>query len=401
MLDKNKLLKDLFQAYYKARKNKRKTLNVAKFEVNLESNIFKLYDELVSWTLPAGRQDYKISKSICFIINDPVKREIYAWYFRDRIVHHLIYNYIYDICESEFIYDSYSCRLNKWTHFWIRRVDHFIRSCSQNYSKDCYILKMDVSWFFMNINKNILFQKIQDLLSKHKEKLEIDYAFLLNLIKKVIYNDPTQNSIFKWNKSDYDGLPTNKCLSGTPQNKWLPIWNLTSQLFANIYLDSFDKFVKKDLWCKYYGRYVDDFVIIHPDKEYLKSIIPKISAFLDTKLQLELHPKKIYFQDYSKWVLFLGWFIKPHRIYIRKRTIWNFYKKIQYVNQLLNPQNTVDLDKKDEILSIVNSYLWNMKHYKSYKIRKKIFRNIDNRFWYYFNYDKDIHKIKTLAKKVK
>ncbi len=394
MLNKDKLLKDLFKAYYKARKNKRKTINVARFEINMESNIFKLYDELVSW-------EYKISKSICFIIKDPVKREIFAWDFRDRIVHHLIYNYIYDICEIKFIYDSYSCRLEKWTHFWIKRVDHFIRSCSQNYAKDCYILKMDISWFFMNINKDILFKQIQDLLSKHKSKLEIEYDFLINLIEKVIYDDPTINWIFKWNKSDYEWLPSNKCLSGTSKDKWLPIWNLTSQLFANIYMDNLDKFIKYELWCKYYGRYVDDFVIVHPDKKHLKSIILKISSFLETKLQLELHPKKIYLQHYGKWVLFLGWFIKPYRIYIRKRTIGNFYKKIQYINKLLEPKNKIDFDKQDEILSIVNSYLWNMKHYKSYKIRKKIFKNIDNRFWYYFNHDKDIHKIKLLAKKIK
>jgi hypothetical protein len=373
---------------------------VARFEVNMESNIFKLYDELISWT-------YKISQSICFIIKDPVQREVFAWNFRDRIVHHLIYNYIYDICEREFIYDSYSCRLNKWTHFWIRRIDHFIRSCSQNYAKDCYILKMDISWFFMNINKDILFKQIQNLLSKHRTRLEIDYNFMINLIQKVIYDDPTINSIFKWNKSDYVWLPSNKCLSGTPKDKWLPIWNLTSQLFANIYMDHLDKFIKYDLWCKYYGRYVDDFVIVHPDKEYLKSIIPKISNFLTTKLQLELHPKKIYLQHYSKWVLFLGWFIKPHRTYIRKRTIGNFYKKIKYINQILHTTSLSSKEREvksevlDQTLSIINSYLWNIKHYKSYKIRKKIFKNIDNRFWYYFNHDKNIHKINTLVKKIK
>jgi hypothetical protein len=216
-----------------------------------------------------------------------------------------------------------------------------------------------------------------------------------------MYDDPTQNSVFKWNKSDYGWLSSNKCLYGTAKDRWLSIWNLTSQLFANIYMDKLDKFIKYSLWCKYYGRYVDDFVIVHSNKEYLKSIIPKISDFLAIKPQLELHPKKIYLQHYGKWVLFLGWFIKPHRIYIRQRTIGSFHKKIQYINQLLKPRNEIDFDKKDEILSVVNSYLWNMKHYKSYKIRKKVFRNIDNRFWYYFNYDKDTYKIKTLVKKIK
>jgi RNA-directed DNA polymerase len=159
MLNKKKLLHDLFLSYYEARKNKRNTLNQLDFEFNLETNLIELYEELINWT-------YEVWKSIYFIQNYPVKREIFAWDFRDRIVHHLIYNYISPIFEKEFIYDSYSCRNWKWTSFGIKRLQKFIRSCSENYTSDCYILKLDISWYFMSINKKILFEKVQKSLEK-------------------------------------------------------------------------------------------------------------------------------------------------------------------------------------------------------------------------------------------
>ena len=116
-------------------------------------NLINLYNELIIWT-------YKVWKSIYFIQTHPVKREIFAWDFRDRVVHHLIYNYISPIFEKEFIYDSYSCRKFKGTSLWVERLQKFIKSCSDNYKEDCYILKLDISWYFMSMNKKILSQKI-------------------------------------------------------------------------------------------------------------------------------------------------------------------------------------------------------------------------------------------------
>ncbi len=143
----------MFQAYYDARKNKRKTINQLKFELEYEKNLFELYDEIIE-------NRYKPKRSIAFIVNKPVKREIFAADFRDRVVHHLIFNYISPIFEKTFINDSYSCRVGKETHYGIKRIDKFIRSCSENYQKDCYILKLDITGYFMAINKTILFQKI-------------------------------------------------------------------------------------------------------------------------------------------------------------------------------------------------------------------------------------------------
>ena len=205
MWDTQNLLYDLFQAYYDARRNKRNTLNQLDFEFHLEENIIELYRELIDGT-------YKVWKSIYFIQNYPVKREIFAWNFRDRVIHHLIFNYISPIFEQEFIYDSYSCRTWKWTSFWVKRVKKFIRSCSENYTKDCYILKLDISGYFMSINKDILSEKIQNVLETKKAYLKTEYDFISKLIKVVIYNDPTKNAIFKWRKNDYLWLPKKKLI---------------------------------------------------------------------------------------------------------------------------------------------------------------------------------------------
>ncbi len=384
-MQEQKLLFDLFQAYYDARKNKRNTLNQLDFEFHLEENLIKLYEELISW-------NYTVWRSIYFIQNHPVKREIFAWDFRDRVIHHLIYNYISPVFEKDFIYDSYSCRKGKWTSFWVKRIQKFIRSCSNNYSEDCYILKLDVSWYFMSIDKDILFKKIKFFLHGKELNWAIEYNFLINLIEKIIYNDPTKNWVFKWKKDDYIGLPKNKSLFFARENCGLPIGNLTSQLFSNIYLNDFDKFIKYDLSPDskesklFYGRYVDDFVIIHKDKDYLKKIILEIDNYLKTNLRLTLHPKKIYLQHYTKWVLFLWVFIKPYRTYIRKRTIWYFYKKIISLNERWESGNfEIDSKLKQDFLSIINSYLWFLRHHKSYKKRKYLLLSkVKNFFWNYF-----------------
>ncbi len=387
------LLYDLFQSYYDARMNKRNTLNQLDFEFNLEENLIKLYNELISW-------NYKVWRSIYFIQNHPVKREIFAWDFRDRVVHHLVYSYISPIFEKEFIYDSYSCRKLKWTSFWVKRIEKFIRSCSNCYTKNCYILKLDISGYFMSMDKDILFKKVENALYEKQKTLNTDYHFIINLIKEIIYNDPTKNWIFKWKRSDYLWLPKNKSLFFTKPNSWLPIWNLTSQLFSNIYLSDFDKFIKQDLKIKYYGRYVDDFVIVHEDKNYLKELIPQINNYLKNNLWLNLHPKKIYLQDYKKWVLFLWVVIKPYRTYIRKRSIWYFYTKIHILNKRLENNNfEIDEKLKQDFLSIINSYLWFLKHHKSYKKRKKLLLNSLNAyFWNYFYISKWYTLVKSRLK---
>ena len=383
------LLIDLFSAYYSARKNKRNTHNQIEFEINYEKELHK---EITN-------RKYELKPSICFINYKPVQREIFAANFRDRVVHHLIFNYINPIFDSSFIHDSYSCRIGKGTHYGIQRIDKFIRSCSENYKKDCYILKLDIKGYFMAIDKNILYKKVERKLLKNKDKLNCDINLILYLIKQTIFNEPTKNCIIKGKKQDWQGLPKTKSLFHADKNCGLPIGNLTSQLFGNIYLNELDRFVKQSCGIKYYGRYVDDFVLIHDNKEYLKSLIPVITDFLQKNLKLILHPKKIYLQHFSKGVKYLGLVIKPNRIYIANRTKGNFYDTITVWNKTIRKNKKLTKEELSQFQSSLNSYLGIMKHYKTYKIRKNIlFKNLSgwvyNQVYISGGYSKLVAKIK-------
>ncbi len=270
------LLVDLLKAYYGARKNKRNTFNQLKFELNYESQLLDLCEQIASRT-------YKPLPEIAFIVNKPVKREIFAADFRDRVVHHLLFNYLNPVLEKYFINDCYSCRAGKGTSYGILRMQRFMRGCSHNYTKDCYILKLDIKGYFMSINKTILYDAVKTLLAKEKSKkgvLPFNEELADFLLKVIIFNDPTKNCRIKGNKADWEGLPKSKSLFYARANCGLPIGNLTSQLFGNVYLTVFDQFVKRQLKVKYYGRYVDDFVLLHPDGEYLKSLVPVVRSFL-------------------------------------------------------------------------------------------------------------------------
>jgi len=367
-------LHELFEAYFECRKNKRYTANALAFEIDYEHNLVQLCEEINNGT-------YQIGRSIAFIVDKPVKREIFAADFRDRVAHHLIIGKLNQLFEKQFINDSYSCRIGKGTHIGIQRVDKFIRQCSANYTKDCYMLKLDLQGFFMSINKNILFEKLSHFIQAkyHATNKEL----IVKLCKQIIYNDPTQNCIVKGKRSDWDALPETKSLFHSKPNCGLPIGNLTSQVFANFYMNSFDHYVKNDLKIRYYGRYVDDFVIVHEDKEYLKKLIPQLAEFLQSELHLTIHPKKIYFQHYSKGVKFLGTVILPNRIYIANRTKGNFYNAIEKQNQITQNHKPTK-EEQQAFQSSMNSYLGIMKHYKTYKLRKDmIFKNLSGWWWNY------------------
>lgn len=365
-------LAELFEAYFACRGNKRNTLNALAFEADYETNLLTLCTEI-------NDGSYQPGKSIAFIVNKPVKREIFAADFRDRVVHHLIVGKLNPLFEKIFIYDSYACRVGKGTHLGIRRVDRFIRQCSQNYTTDCYVLKLDIKGFFMHINRTILFTGLQALIEQ--KYLHADKELLLDLCHKVIHYDPAQNCIIKSKRSAWRGLPADKSLFHSAPQCGLPIGNLTSQVFANFYMNRFDHFIKHDLGIRYYGRYVDDFILVHQDKEYLKSLIPIIKTTLQECLQLTLHPNKIYLQHYSKGVQFLGAVIKPHRIYIANRTKGNFYMAIQQQNALVE-EHKPNHKQRAAFLSSMNSYLGIMKHYKTHKLRKRLlFKNLSAWWW--------------------
>lgn len=367
-------LSDFYSAYADCRKNKRNTCNALAFEIDYERNLQDLYEEVNS-------ARYAPLRSMAFIIKRPVQREVFAADFRDRIIHHLLILKLNDEFERSFIYDSYACRIGKGAHFAIRRADHFIRSCSQNYSKDCYVLKLDISGFFMSINRNLLWERLSKFVEEQYDGRDI--LVIKYLLNKTVMSDPTKNCYIKGSWRDWNGLPRTKSLFYSKKNCGLPIGNLTSQVFANFYMNPFDHFMKHDLHLRYYGRYVDDMIIVHEDIEYLKSIIPRIRNFLKNELGLSLHPNKIYLQHYSKGVKFLGCVIKPHRIYIANRTKGNLHEAVErFNNQMSILPYWSRMSLLQNFRSSMNSYLGILQHYDTYNIRKKeIYHHMSSRIF--------------------
>lgn len=379
------LLVDMFKAYRCARKNKRAKKSQLEFEFHFESKLIKLHKEIL-------QRKYKPLQSTAFISTKPVIREVFAAHFQDRVVHHLIFNHISPIFEKEFIQDSYSCRKGKGTLYGVNRIFDFINDSSSHYTKDAYILKLDIQGYFYSINKDILYDIVKTTLLKNRDMLKVDFEDIDYLIKTTIYSDPTKNVKVYKDDENWAILPKNKSLFYAKKDCGLPIGNLTSQLFSNIYMNIFDKYVTEELRIKYYGRYVDDFILIHNDKKHLLSLLEKIKIFLKEKLALTLHPKKIYLQHFSKGVKFLGGYIKPYVKYIDKRTKGNFYKLIRKINSEF-------LEHKDDqeyllnIRSSINSYLGTMIHYSSYKLRTKILSTLNTPFYNYFMTDKYLTKV--------
>lgn len=221
----------------------------------------------------------------------------------------------------------------------------------------------------MHINRKLLWTRLDEFIECNYEGQDKDV--LKYLVEKTVMLNPADNCIIKGQRSDWDGLPGDKSLFQCPRGCGLPIGNLTSQVFANFYMNPFDHYMKHDLKLRYYGRYVDDFIIVHNDKRFLKSIIPLASGFLSKELGLTLNPKKIYLQHYSKGVKYLGCVIKPWRIYIANRTKGNFYDAVERFNEVGKDLRLRTCALKRDFRSSVNSYLGIMSHYATYNIRKK------------------------------
>lgn len=371
-LNKFTLYVDLLKAFNCTKKHKSKKSYIIEYEKNLHSNLINLRDRLLSGT-------YKPGISNCFIIKYPKKREVFAANFEDRIVHHLYFNYTHKLFENTFIYDTYSCIENRGTHFGIERCKKQIIQCSENYTKKAYCLKMDISGYFMHINRNILKKIVYDSLMKMAEhsasksigklwKNIIDIDFLVKLGNCIITYNPILNCEFKSKKKDWDDLPKDKSLFYVAEGCGLPIGNLTSQLFSNVYLNRLDQFVKRELKCKYYGRYVDDFYIIDTCKARLHNIAKRISEFLKKELLIEVNQGKTTITDVKYGVEFLGGYIKPYRNYISNQSLRRIKRKIydydRYGWEDTDPVNSV------------NSYLGIFSHYSSFKIRKQIFDSL-------------------------
>lgn len=354
---------ELYIAYIDCRKRKRNTINATEFEINLNKNLYILWKELNNGT-------YEIGRSIVFLVDKPVVREVFAANFRDRIVHHLIINRILKAIEENLIFDSYSCRVGKGTSMGVRRCYEQASLCTNNFTKNGWVLKCDLKSFFMTISKPMLYKVLIAYLKDAYVCTEQERMFNEWIIKKIIFHCPQKNCHRKPSKAKISDLPKEKSLFNCDDFHGLPIGNLSSQIFANFFMSYFDHYIKEELGIQYYGRYVDDFYIFHEDKNFLLSIIPLLKNKLMER-GIKLHPKKLYLQEIDKGVKFIGGVIKPNRIYIANRTKGNFYDAIHRLNNLLvnSEINGVDINY---CCSVINSYLGFLKQYKTYNIRTKM-----------------------------
>ncbi len=271
-------------------KGKKKRTDVAEFSLNFMDNILELHAELADKLYQhGGYQSFKI--------NDPKVRDIHKASVRDRLVHHAIYRILYPYFDNKFIFDSYSCRIDKGTHRAMNRFRNFALKVSKNNTRTCWVLKCDIKKFFASIDHEILIEILGRFIG--------DTGVLL-LIKQIVGS---------FNAEDKTSVR-------------LPLGNLTSQLLVNIYMNELDHFVKRELKVKYYIRYADDFILLSDDKKRLEDLLAKISSFLEIKLKLSLHPDKVYIKTLASGVDFLGWVhFLDHRI-LRKSTKQRMFRRI-------------------------------------------------------------------------
>ena len=352
------LLTDLFKAYYDARRNKRNTPSQLRFELDLETNLIELYHELKN-------REYKPSPSVCFIVQDSVKREVFASEFRDRVVHHLYYNYVSKLFDRQFVYDSYSCRKGKGTLLGIERLQHHIRSVSNNYTRKAYILKLDIHGYFMSINRAKLCEIVHEMVERVQLPESI-YNIVCYLTDIITMKDPMLDAKIRGNQQDWQDLPPSKCLRCSPVGVGMPIGDLTSQLFSNVFLNKLDWFITKTLGFKHYGRYVDDFYIVDVDKNRLKEAKVRINDMLST-MGLFLHPKKVRIQTIFQPFAYLGAVIHPYYRHCSFKTMRKFrgYKRC-YINIRKNSAIDTHLDVH-QCLSSLNSYIGYLNHFKAKK----------------------------------
>ena len=351
----------LYQAYLDCRKTKRKTINALKFEWNLERNLFLLQKELEA-------KKYRSGRSICFVVKEPSPREIFAACFKDRVVHHLLVREVETMGEKSFIFASFACRENKGTHLAVKKLKIFVRKAAGNYRKEGFCLQLDILGFFMAIDHNILYSLFEKLVLKQNKSYQWKKDVLW-LAKIIIFHKPTSDYIIKGNLSLFELIPPRKSLFDSPKGKGLPIGNYSSQFFANIYLNQLDQFIKRELKCKYYVRYVDDFILIDENKEKLKDLEDKINLFLKRKLDIELNLNKTKLQPINKGIDFLGYFIKPTYILVRQRVVERLKKKLMFLVKLDN------INKKEikNILAMINSYYGHFCHASSFNLRRNIY----------------------------
>ena len=315
-------LENLFLAWREFSDGKMKKKDVLEFKSKLEDNIFQLHRELRYRT-------YQHSHYTAFNVCDPKPRRIHKAIVKDRVLHHAIFRILYPIFDKSFIFDSYSCRTGKGTHKAVKRLEKFSRKLSENNTKNIFALKCDIRKFFASINQDILSELI-------RKKVVDDNAIWL--IEKIVKSFPAG----------------------------LPLGNVTSQLFANIYLNELDQLAKHKLKAKYYLRYCDDFIILSDNADYLQDLILVINNFLQENFNLCLHPNKITIRKYRQGIDFLGYVVLPHHKVLRTKTKRRMFRKIRQ-KYIAFRSGAIS---ENYFYASLQSYLGILKHCKGHKIRK-------------------------------
>ena len=350
---------ELFYCYLDARKNKRKTRDEHSFEVFDIENLEILADSILN-------EVYEPGAGIAFVTTYPVVREIFAAPFRDRIVHHYLYNHQAPWWDPRLIYDSYSCRPGKGTLFGIRRVAGMAAKVSKNYEEPAYSVQTDFSGFFMNLIRTKLLERVDWGLKRQYDEGSEIYRMTKYLWGKVLLDDPTTKASLHGNLKLWDLVPAEKRLSCQPPGRGIVIGNLSSQLVSNIYLDMFDRFMKFQLGIKYYGRYVDDAILfLRKDElnEFLEVKMPMLEDFV-TGLGLKLHPGKFKVREVRSGFKFLGATALPGRILLDKRSVERMGKIIE------------DFAIDKATLEQMTSVLGMAKNYNDIKVLEELFRKV-------------------------
>lgn len=360
----------LLEAYFDCRRHKRKTVGATEFEMNYMSNLVQLLDEINS-------RQYKIGKSICFVVRYPRYREVFAGQFRDRIIHHYIALRLEPLFESQFSDRTYNCRKGKGQLAGIRQLQEDIMEVSENYTEDAYVMGIDLKGFFMSIYKPFLAKMVDDFIVRnyHGDDKE-DLRWLCNM---VVMHHPEKDCEKKSADYLWEFLPKEKSLFTNGEDRGVAIGNLFAQLFANFLLSKLDW--KIDYYCKHHVRYVDDMVLVARRKETLLRLMPMIRETL-ASLGLRLNEKKFYFQHYSKGVRFVGAIIKRDRIYSVNNTINNFRKSVRKLN---DAARNGDIEAINHAIQSVNSYLGIFGHYNEYGMKRQIIKEeLDEEAWKFF-----------------
>ena len=294
----------LVQAYFDCRRAKRNSHSALAFECHLERNLTELHDDLVGMR-------YRHGRSICFVVTHPKPREVWAAEFRDRVVHHALYNRIAQRFHAAFIADSCACIPGRGTLYAANRLEAKVRAITRNWTRPAHYLKCDIANFFVSIDKVVL----RGLLERR-----IADPWWLWLADAVLMHDPRRDVQIQSTEALMALVPPHKRLLNQSPERGLPIGNLSSQFFANVLLDVLDQHVKHQIGAKHYVRYVDDMILLHESPQWLNGALADMTEFLPRELGLELNPRKTVLQPLARGVDFVGHVIKPYRRTMRRKT---------------------------------------------------------------------------------